>query len=102
MTDQELEADLRSDPETEELALEQGMTVDEYVAHTLAFLADPDRGFAGTCDGPDGEAEEGGGTFAAALATAFETDRPKPLPAPTPGEGVVGRLPAFRPRVYEV
>lgn len=47
LTDEELAAQLRADPGTQRLADELGLTVDEYIAETLKYLANPERGFMG-------------------------------------------------------
>ncbi len=82
MTNDELRADLLADPSTADLAEEQGLTVDEYVAETLRYLDDPDRGFCGGRDGPDCEEghEERGSAFEGAVVA--------PLPGVRPGEGL--------------
>lgn len=100
MTNDELRAALLADPETAEIAEEQGMTVEEYVAETLAYCDDPDRGFAGCRDAPDCEEslEAAGGPAPDPSRSAFETRAPPRVPRHEPGAGVVGTLPSFRAR----
>ncbi len=84
MTNDELRADLLADPTTAELAGEQGLTVDEYVAATLEYLDDPDAGFCGGRDAPDGEDEDG----ARGELSAFGAPAAPQLPGVRPGEGI--------------
>mgnify|MGYP001267178072 CR=1 FL=1 len=98
MTNHELEAELRADPSTTELADEQGLTVDEYIAATLKFLDDPEQGFLGHRDGPD--CEHGDGDDEAPEST-YEPARRAALPAEAaPGTGLASQAPVFalRPR----
>ena len=94
MTNEELRADLLDDPQTAEIAEEQGMTVEAYIAATIAFCDDPDAGFAGGgIDAPDcahteHEPDDGPSAF-------DEAQKPKTLPNTAPGEGVTGSMPAF-------
>jgi len=85
MTNDELRADMLADPATADLAEEQGMTVDEYIAETLKYLDDPDAGFCGGRDSPDceeGHLDSGSGFDAAAAPV---------IPGVRPGEGVAAR-----------
>ena len=95
MTNEELRADLLGDPATAELAAEQGMTVDGYIAATLAFCDDPDAGFAGEFGEPDCCPTN---LEAMDETSAFERRRLVVLPNAAPGEGVTGSAPAFVPR----
>lgn len=94
MTNEELRADLLNDPQTAQIAEEQGMTVDAYIAATLAFCDDPEAGFAGGgIDQPDclhsePEVDDGPSTY-------VEDGKTRAIPNSAPGEGVTGSMPAF-------
>lgn len=102
MTNPELEAELRADPSTAELADEQGLTVDEYIAATLKFLDDPEQGFLGHRDGPDCEHAEDDDDEEP--ESSYEPARRAELPAQAaPGTGVASQAPVFalRPRTLK-
>jgi DNA-directed RNA polymerase specialized sigma subunit len=103
LTNQQLEAELRADPSTAELAEEQGLTVDEYIAATLKFLDDPDQGFLDHRDGPDCEHGDGDDDHEEP-ESSYEPARRASLPVEAPpGTGVASQAPVFalRPRTLK-